>query len=274
MKQGDWVIPRGVGLGTWRTHAQVDERDVVRIDSAGLTPAQIAAVSVNPVTAWRLLEGFVELRGKDGEKSNGWVVLNGANSAVGRALLQLTRRWGIPSIAIVRGRKGDAQAALEKELRELGATHVVTAEEARAREFEKQVREWTNEGQEPVRLGLNCVGGPDGDAMARILSPGGCMVTYGAMSQAPMRVGASGLIFRDLTHRGFWVSRWAAEQPEEKLRIVREILDLMRRGEFVAGPRAEVQWDWDTKQEMLLEAVSGTLTGYRNRKGIFIFGDT
>ena len=268
------MIPRGVGFGTWRTHAQVDERDVVRVDPTGLTPAQVAAVSVNPVTAWRLLEGFVELRGKDGEKGHGWVVLNGANSAVGRALLQFARRWSIPTVAIVRGREGDAKAALEKELRELGATHVVTAEEVQAREFEKQVREWTNGGQEPVRLGLNCVGGQDADAMAPLLSPGGCMVTYGAMSRHPMRVGASGLIFRDLTYRGFWVSRWAAEQPEEKLRVVREILDLMRRGEFMAGPTAEVRWDWDTEQEVLLEAVSGTLKGHRRGKGIFIFGDT
>lgn len=267
------MIPRGVGFGTWRTHAQVDERDVVQIDPTGLTPAQIAAVSVNPVTAWRLLEGFVDLRGKDGEKRRGWVVLNGANSAVGRAVLQFAKRWDIPNVAIVRHRKGDEGAALQEELRVLGATHVVMAGEARAPAFAKQVQEWTNGGQEPVRLGLNCVGGQDADAMARILSPGGCMVTYGAMSRQPMRVGAGGLIFRDITHRGFWVSRWAAEQPEEKLRVVREILDLMRGREFVAGPTEEVRWDWDTEQDVLVREVSGTLEGRRNGKGIFIFGD-
>lgn len=268
------MIPREVGFGTWRTHVEVDERSVVRVDPTGLTPAQVAAVSVNPVTAWRLLEGFVELRGKDGEKGNSWVVLNGANSAVGRAVLQFARRWGIPSLAIVRGRDGDAGVALQKELCDLGATQVVTAEEARAPGFVGQVHQWTNGGQEPVRLGLNCVGGQDADAMSRILSPGGCMVTYGAMSRQPMRVGASGLIFRDLSHRGFWVSRWAAEHPEEKLRVVGEILDLMRRGEFTAGPTAEVRWDWNTTQEVLVEALSGTLEGYRKGKGMFVFGDT
>lgn len=274
MKPGDWVIPRGAGLGTWRTHVQVDEGSVVRVDPTGLTPSQVAAVSVNPVTAWRLLEGFVELRGKDGEKAHGWVALNGANSAVGRAVLQFAKRWGIPSVAIVRGREGDAGAALQQELRDLGATQVATSEAARAPGFAEQVRKWTNGGQEPVRLGLNCVGGQDADAMSRILSPGGCMVTYGAMSRHPMRVSASALIFRDLTHRGFWVSRWAAEQPEEKLRLVQEILDLMRRGEFTAGPKVEVRWDWDTSQEALVEALSGTLEGYRKGKGMFIFGDT
>lgn len=255
----------------------MDEGNVVRVDPTGLTPEQVAAVSVNPVTAWRLLEGFVELRGKSGtsrEGSTGWVVLNGANSAVGRAVLQFARRWGIPSIAIVRGREGDAGVKLQKELLDLGATQVATAEEAQQPDFAKQVREWTNGGHAPVRLGLNCVGGRDADAMSRILSPGGCMVTYGAMSRQPMRVGASGLIFRDLTHRGFWVSRWAADQPEEKLRVVEEILDLMRRGEFTAGPTAEVRWDWDTPQETLVEALSGTLEGYRQGKGMFKFGDT
>ncbi len=271
VKPGDWVIPRGVSLGTWRTHLQVNEESVMRVDSKGLTPTQAAAVSVNPVTAWRLLEGFVELRGK---REKEWVILNGANSAVGRAVLQLARRWGIPTIAIVRSREGDAGDALQKELYHLGATQVATAEASREFRFGEQVRQWTDGGQEPVRLGLNCVGGQDADAMARVLSPGGCMVTYGAMSRQPMRVGASALIFRDLTHRGFWLSRWAVEHPTEKIHLVGEVLSLIRRGEFTTGPTAEVRWNWDTPQEALVEAVSGTLEGYRPGKGMFTFGDT
>lgn len=269
------MIPRGVGLGTWRTHLQVDEDSVVRVDPGGLTPMQVAAVSVNPVTAWRLLEGFVELRGKWEKKwVKQWVILNGANSAVGRAVLQLARRWWIPTIAIVRKREGDEGEALRQELHDLGATHVVTAEEVREDQFGEQVRAWTDEGREPVRLALNCVGGRDAEAMARVLSPGGCMVTYGGMSRQAMRVGASALIFRDLTYRGFWVSRWAAENPAEKIRVVKELLDLIRRGDFKMGPTVGVHWDWHSSKEALVEGLSGTLDGYRRGKGIFIFGDT
>lgn len=274
VKKGDWVIPRGAGLGTWRTHLQVDEGSVIRVDPAGLTPAQVAAVSVNPVTAWRLLEGFVDLRIKDGERGKGWMIQNGANSAVGRGVLQFAKRWGIPNVAIARAREEGAWEALRAELLSLGATHVVTAEEAQTPDFRNQLQKWTNGGKEPVRLGLNCVGGRAANTMSRSLSPGGCMVTYGAMSRHPMRVSASGLIFRDLTYRGFWVSRWAAEYPEEKISVVEEILNLMRRGEFTTGPTVEVPWGWDTSQETLVEAISGTLEGYRQGKGMFLFRDT
>ena len=81
VKPGDWVIPRAAGLGTWRTHLQVDEEVVLRVNKEGLTPPQVATVSVNPVTAWHLLKGIVDLREGD------WFVHNGANSGVGRALI-------------------------------------------------------------------------------------------------------------------------------------------------------------------------------------------
>ena len=110
--------------------------------------------------------------------------------------------------------------------------------------------------------------------MAKVLSPGACMITYGAMSKAPLRVGASMLIFKDLRFHGFWVSRWSEQHPEEKRRTVEEILRMYREGTFVEAPSVDVKWDWDTKKEMLVDAVQGTLEGYRKGKGIFVFGDT
>lgn len=100
------------------------------------------------------------------------------------------------------------------------------------------------------------------------------MVTYGAMSKSPMRVGASMLIFKDLRFEGFWVSRWSDQHPEEKKKTVDEVLDLIRRGDFKDVPMVEVPWNWDTKQEELIAAVQGTLDGFRKGKGVFVFGET
>ena len=68
--------------------------------------------------------------------------------------------------------------------------------------------------------------------------------------------------------------RWSDQHPEEKKRTVDEILDLIRKGEFRDVPMVEVPWNWDTKKEELVNAVQGTLEGFRKGKGVFIFGDT
>jgi trans-2-enoyl-CoA reductase len=266
-RPGDWVLAAQPGLGTWRTHLQADEDAVHRIERDGLTRAQAATVAVNPVTAYRLLVDFAPV------VERGWVVLNGANSGVGRAALQLCRRWGVRAIAIVRDRPSRADsAALAADLAALGATHVVSEAELLAGGLGGRVRAWT--AGDEVRLGLDCVGGRAAGAMARLLSPGGQMVTYGAMGRRPLEVAAGLAIFRGLEFRGFWVSRWAAANAAEKRRTVEELLEMMRRGELVDGPVAEVPWGPGAGREELVGAVQSTLDGFRSGKGLFVFGDT
>ncbi|KAL9020296.1 MAG: hypothetical protein Q9185_002477 [Variospora sp. 1 TL-2023] len=268
VSKGDWVIPRRTGLGTWRTHLQVEENKVMKVENTGLKAEQVATVSVNPVTAYRMLKDFTKLEEGD------WFIQNGANSGVGRAAVQLGKMWGLNSICIVRKREGTEGETLKREMQELGATVVVNDEEVMEKGFGERVKEWTNGGRERLGLGLNCVGGDAAMAMAKVLDAGGTMVTYGAMSRSPMRVGAGMLIFKDLRFLGFWVSRWGDGVPEEKKQTIDEILGLIREEKFKDVPMVEVPWSWETKKEDLLDAVQGTLDGFRKGKGIFKFGDT
>ena len=238
---------------------------MVRVEKEGLDSKQVATVNVNPVTAWRMLKDF-------GIKEGEWFIQNGANSGVGRAAIQFGRMWGLKSIAVVRGRPGEEGERLKRELEELGANKVVSDEQLMEKSFKDRVNEWT--GRDKISLGLNCVGGDAAMAMAKVLSTGAHMVTYGAMSKSPMRVGASMLIFKDIKFDGFWVSRWADQHPEEKKGTVESILQLIRENKFKDVPMVEVPWNWDTKKEDLIEAIQGTLEGYRKGKGIFVFGDT
>ena len=224
-------------------------------------------MSVNPVTAWRMLKDFGRLQEGD------WFVQNGANSAVGRLAIQLGRMWGFKSIAIIRKRPGPGTEALKKELEGLGATKVVTDDELMQKDFPGLVKEWRNGGRERLGLGLNCVGGRPLTGLAQLLSPGGQVVTYGAMGEGPIRIPAGALIFNDLVYSGFWVSRWSDAHPEEKRRTVEGILALMRAGQLREGPVAEVPWKWETPREELVQAVRGTLEGHRNGKGLFVFED-
>lgn len=268
VQKGDWVILKRQGFGTWRTHAQTTAENLLAIKNKdGLNPEQVGTVSVNPCTAYRMLKDFVDL--KPGE----WFIQNGANSGVGRAAIQLGKLWGYKSINIVRKRDSGMEE-LKQDLESMGADVVVTDEEVEKKDFRDKVKELTNGGREPIRLGLNCVGGSIVNSMAKHLAPGSHVVTYGAMSKQPVQLPLGLLIFKNITFNGFWVSKWSEERPEEKEACVEEILDLTRQGKFKDTPMDPLTWEWGTKQNELVKAVSGTLEGFRSGKGIFVFGET
>ncbi|KAI1212767.1 NAD(P)-binding protein [Annulohypoxylon truncatum] len=272
LSSGDWVIPKKTQFGTWRTHALAPADAVIKVDRTGLTPEQVATVSVNPCSAYRMLRDYAHpypLREGD------WFIQNGANSGVGRAAIQLGKLWGYRSINVVRARETAAEdEALKKELLDLGATHVVTEPEFTAREFRDRLAEWTRGNREGVRLGLNCVGGKSAQGIAYSLGRGGTVVTYGGMSRAPVALPTGLLIFKDIRFVGFWLSRWADGDAAAKERTVAEILGLVREGKFRDVPIVKVPWTWETEVQELKDAVQGTFEGFRKGKGIFTFKDT
>ncbi|EGS22849.1 NONE-like protein [Thermochaetoides thermophila DSM 1495] len=290
-KKGDWVIPSSSGFGTFRTHVLVEEAEqkLWRIGgekgTEGLTPVQVATVSVNPCSAYRMLRDYVDLvgvsvrmyqEGGSDVRGGAWFLQNGANSGVGRAAIQLGRLWGLRSINVVRERAtAEETEALKKELYDLGATVVVTESEFLDRSFTQRLNEeWTRGGKEPLLLALNCVGGKSAQQIVRALSPKGTMVTYGGMSRQSFPFPTGPQIFKRLRFEGFWLSEWAKENPAEKKKCVDEIIELMREGKFKEAPVQEIRWDWETEEKVLKEAVQGTLEGFRSGKGVFIFGDT
>ncbi|UJO19715.1 Enoyl-[acyl-carrier-protein] reductase, mitochondrial [Fulvia fulva] len=268
IENGDWVILKKQGFGTWRTHAQTTADQLFPIKNRdGLKPEQVGTVSVNPCTAYRMLKDIVQLN--EGE----WFMQNGANSGVGRAAIQLGRLWGYKSINVVRKRESGHEE-LVNDLKSLGADVVVTEEELKSKDFRDKVKQFTNGGREPIRLGLNCVGGALVNDMAKHLSANSPMVTYGAMSKQPVNLPMGLLIFKNISFNGFWVSRWSDKYPDQKEACVNEILELTRQGKFQDIPTQKTTWNHDTKQDVLVDAVQGTLEGYRKGKGIFVFGDT
>lgn len=266
--EGDWVIPRLPGLGTWRTHLQVDESTVMRVERGNLTHKSLATVSVNPLTAWRMLKDFVDL--KEGD----WFIQNGASGAVGRAVLVLAKLWGLKCIAILRDPKDtNAVLPLKNTLERLGAMKVFYESETNLPGFRDKVREVTN-GQE-VRLGLNSTGGEQMSKMVRVLSDGAQLVTYGNMARRPIRLGASSMIFRDIVYRGFWVSRWGATHPEEREKTIGEIIGLMRRAVPLEHWAFETHWKQDTPKKNLVNAVMSTFSlTKRTGKQIFVFPES
>src|SRR6266566_6551604 len=95
------VIPAGTlvilphNLGTWREAVAVKASDLIVVPSE-IDLVQAAMLKINPLTAWRLLHGYVEL------KRENWVIQNAANSAAGRAVIQIAHDLGHKTVNIVR----------------------------------------------------------------------------------------------------------------------------------------------------------------------------
>lgn len=266
-KKGDWAIPRLPNFGTWRSHAIVTPKDLTPINKEGITPIQAATISVNPCTAHQMLTQFATLQKGD------WFIQNGGNSGVGRAAIQLGKIWGLNSISVVRSR--DNLDDLVKELKDLGATHVITEEELGSKAFKPTIKGWT-EGK-PIKVGLNCVGGKSATGVARQLGQGGHLVTYGGMSKQPVTLPTSLFIFKDIHAHGYWLSAWTKKNPEGKGKAVEEILSYIRSGEFQDVPVNSNEWknssSDEDKAEVFKKALEGATKGFSGKKQVITFSD-
>lgn len=215
---GDRIIPIGGLVGTWRTHAIFPSQDVLKVPP-NVNNVNAATVTVNPATAFRMLRDFVQLNPGDA------VIQNGANSAVGQAVIQLCKVWNLQSINVIRNRPNVNE--LKDKLKLLGATEVLTEEEVRTTTLFKSKQ------LPSPKMGLNCVGGKSATNVMRHLTSKGVLVTYGAMSREPLIIPNSALIFKDISFRGFWISKWLKEHTlEAKQKMYNELFELMASGKF------------------------------------------
>ncbi|KAI9708981.1 MAG: mitochondrial 2-enoyl thioester reductase [Chrysothrix sp. TS-e1954] len=302
-QKGDRVLFRKPHSGTFRTHMQLESSAIFPLpispdpDAVPLSNTQAATLSVNPATAWALLKGqstsssvgatlSLEDVAATAVSPGQWIAQNAANSAVGRAVIQLARAWGIKTINIIRARpdeedkSGSGQEAtrsLKEELKSLGADEVFTEDEASEKGFSQQVqRDLT--GGNGIKLAFNAVGGRSALNLAKLLSstPGARHITYGAMAKQPLTIPAGMLIFSDLKFEGFWVSRWGQANPALREAAIAEAVRLISAGKFKDAPTQAIKWSWDTKEEDLIAAVQASVAGegFAKGKGVFAFEGT
>lgn len=207
LAKGDVVIPL-LGTGCWAQHVTAPEHAFAKVPSR-IDAVQASMLRVNPVTAWLILKEFVEL------ESGSWVVQNAANSGVGRALIQIAKRFGLKTLNFVR------REELVAELKGLGADEVLLDTD------EGVAQAKTLLGKTPAHLAANAVGGDSAIRLMDLLSSEGTMVTYGAMSRRSLKVPNKFLIFKNLSLRGLWVTKWFEKASREQLYNVLEPLTEM-----------------------------------------------
>lgn len=214
LKVGDWVIPRGGGFGTWREVAVVNSDEVDKIPNDIPRP-YAAIIGVNPSTAYRLLKDFGNLQPGD------WIIQNGANSMVGLAVVQIAALLGFNTINIVRSDKPESITFQDLRLLDmLGGTINIRDDFLRTQDFKDILAELDG----PLKLGLNCVGGEVTTEMARALSYGGTMVTYGGMAKQPVVIPQEVLNYKNLNVVGFWLTEWVKNNDRESRSIMLEDL--------------------------------------------------
>lgn len=222
LQKDDWVVMTKAQSGTWSSAKNVALSDVLKVPK-GLSEAQAATITVNPPTAYNMLHDFAQLAEGD------WIVQNGANSAVGQAVIQIAAAKGYKTINFIRDR--DNVELLKQHLELLGATHVVTYDELSDKSLRAKVKTWT--GGKDIRLGLNCVSGKTTTLMARLLGNNAHLVSYGAMSKEPLSLPTSLFIFKNLACHGFWQTRWYSNKSlEQRQELLKTLAALMRDGKL------------------------------------------
>lgn len=203
--------------GTWAEHALIAADNVIVVSAQG-DPAQLAMVGVNPVTAQLLLTRYGPLAPGD------WIAQTGANSAVGQYVIRLAALAGLKTANLVRREEAAAQVATAG-----GDEVIVVADDLPAR------LDQALHGQE-LALVLDSVGGPAVTELAHRLRYGGQVVTFGALGGQPTALSArDDLIYRNISHHGFWIVNWQRDTPAQEVRAVyQQIAELVDGGKLAA----------------------------------------
>jgi trans-2-enoyl-CoA reductase len=233
------ILPHN--LGTWREAAAVKAGELVTVPPA-IDPVHAAMLKINPMTAWRLLHDYVDLKKGD------WLIQNAANSAAGRAVIQIAHELGYKTINVVR------RAELIDELRSEGGDVVFVDGE----DLREEVKSAT--GDAPIRLGLNAVGGDSALRLANCLAPGSTLVTFGAMSLQPLKIPNGLLIFKDLRFRGIWINKWYDNATtEERMDAFRPLFEMAKRGLLKA--KVEKAYPLNDAKAAVVDAARGKRSG-------------
>lgn len=181
---------------------------------------QLSMLGINPATAYLLLTEFVRLGPGD------WVLQNGANSSVGRAVIPIAKSWGLKTVNVVR------RADLVDEVTALGGDVVLVD----GPDLPRRVAAATDKA--PIPLALDCVGDSATQRLLESIALYGTVAVYSGMSGKPAAVSNPHLIFQSQSIRGFWIFNWLRNPDPDKTAALYEELAAMVASGAISLPVA------------------------------------
>jgi NADPH:quinone reductase-like Zn-dependent oxidoreductase len=161
-----------------------------------------ATLLVNPMTVLAFFE-IIE------KGEHGAFVNTAAASQLGRMLVRMANKKGIPLINIVRR---EEQAEL---LRSLGAEHVLVSPEA---DFDQRLKELSRRLN--ATLFLDAISGEFTQRLIDASPKGSLILLYANLSQSPAQINPNSLWYFDRRVEGFILSTWAPKQSFLKILLL------------------------------------------------------
>jgi NADPH:quinone reductase-like Zn-dependent oxidoreductase len=210
---GDRVTGFGVGdrvllprrSGTFTEFMRLSADRLIKAPDHG-DPVQLSLVPVNAATSHILLTRVVPLRPGD------WLIQNAANSSCGRFNIGIARELGLRTVNVVR------RPDLIPELQALGADIVLLDGD----DLDGRVGAAT--GGAPMPFAIDAVAGMATARLARCLSQGGTIVSYGMMSGEPCMIPPDLLFTMNLTLKGFLTPHYETDMTwDDKVAIAQQL---------------------------------------------------
>ncbi|QDS33906.1 zinc-dependent alcohol dehydrogenase family protein [Brevibacillus brevis] len=160
---GKRVLPLR-GEGTWQEYVKTTAELAIAVPDS--IPDDIACrLYINPITAWVICNETLQL------SPDQVLLVNAANSAIGRLFVQLSALFGFRVIAIVRN------ARYTEELMQLGAWHVIDS--SRVSIYDAIMSVTNGQG---AHASIDSIGGPGGLELAKSTRAGGIFLSLGLLS--------------------------------------------------------------------------------------------
>lgn len=169
-----------------------------------------ATMLVNPLTAWVLVD---EAR----RGSHRAAVQTAAASALGRMVIRLGQKFGLPVVNVVRRPE---QVEL---LRSMGVEHVLNSSDA---SFDAELRKVCH--KLGASISFDAVAGEMSGRVLAAQPQGSRMLVYGGLSLKAAEIDPGALIFEGKHVEGFWLSGWLrGRNLLSQLRVARQVQALL-----------------------------------------------
>lgn len=255
---GDVVIPRGLGLGTWRTHAVLPADALTRLPRE-TPPLAGSLLRAAALVAWLLAEEVTPLQAGD------WVVLSAGASTVAQFFVQFARAKGVNAALVIRDRADNAETA--KKLLELGAAKVLTESELLA----ATEKDGASVLPGKAVLAVDSVFGKVGQSLAEVLAPSGRFVLMGLLGgpAGSISVTTKHLFYKQLSFSSFRSSEILKRIGEAKTEeLLNKLAQLLIQGTIKCPDVRLVDWRQGESDDKARESLVQESLQYAKSKDI------